>query len=165
MQQLKDTILQLFLQLEEVLGQLSDEQYNTRIASLSGATIGQHYRHVIECYQELLKGYELGYVNYDRRKRDLRLETNRRLVLRQMALTGDSLEMPERQLVLVEALGENTHMEVPSSYYRELIHNLDHTIHHMALIRIGIEATAAIRVPEKFGVAWSTIKYRQNRSI
>lgn len=162
--QVRYAILQLFIQLEAVLEQLSDEEYNTSIEALSRATIGQHFRHVIECYQELEKGYHRGFVNYEQRKRDHHLETNRRFALRQMALIGDMLEKPERPLVLITAMGEDVCVDVPTTYYRELIHNLDHTVHHMALMRIGLSAISAMQLPAAFGVAYATIKLRANSS-
>jgi hypothetical protein len=50
---------------------------------------------------------------------------------------------------------------IPSNYYREIAYNLEHTIHHMALIRVGINEVSMIELPQDFGVAYSTIKYRQ----
>jgi|GEM_PF-376340 len=163
--QVKYAILQLFLQLEVMLEKLSDDEYNASIETLSGSSIGQHFRHVLECFQELGKGYHRGFVNYDLRKRDRNLETSRRFALRQMALIGDTLERPEKQLVLAMAAGEDDGIDVPTSYYRELVHNLDHTVHHMALMRIGVSAVSAIQLPEEFGVAYATIKYRANNSF
>jgi hypothetical protein len=50
---------------------------------------------------------------------------------------------------------------MPTNYYREMAYNLEHTIHHMALIRTGINDVSRISVPENFGVAISTMKYRK----
>jgi hypothetical protein len=52
-------------------------------------------------------------------------------------------------------------MDVSTNYYREVIYNLEHTIHHMALIRVGINELGNIDLPKDFGVAPSTIKYKQ----
>jgi len=53
-------------------------------------------------------------------------------------------------------------MIVETNYYRELIYNLEHTIHHMALIKVGINEVSCIAVPEGFGIATSTIKFRRS---
>jgi len=50
---------------------------------------------------------------------------------------------------------------IPSNYYRELAYNLEHTIHHMALIRVGVNEVSSIELPVEFGVAYSTVKYRK----
>jgi hypothetical protein len=42
------------------------------------------------------------------------------------------------------------------------MYNLEHTIHHMALIRIGISEVSDIRLSENYGVASSTIKHLQS---
>src|ERR1700742_4713668 len=63
-------------QLAEILDQLSPTEYTMRVEVLTGATIGQHVRHIIECWQELEKGYHTASVNYDQRQRDRQLETD-----------------------------------------------------------------------------------------
>ena len=50
---------------------------------------------------------------------------------------------------------------LPSNYYREVMYNLEHAIHHHALIKIGIQQFTAIELPESFGVAPSTMQYRK----
>ena len=52
-------------------------------------------------------------------------------------------------------------LAVTSSYYRELIYNLEHAIHHMAYIRIGVECLGTIILPKEFGIAPATNRYRK----
>jgi len=159
---LRFATLRLFSQLAELLDQLSDEEYCIPIAALSGSTIGQHFRHVIECFQELEKGYHGGDVNYDLRRRDRCLETSRQLALRHIDLMGAVPGRQDKLLRLHAAFDEGTGVSLSSTYYRELLHNLDHTVHHMALIRVGLSAFPRIRLPESFGVAYSTLRSRTN---
>ena len=42
----------------------------------------------------------------------------------------------------------------------ELIYNLEHSIHHQALIKVAVLKNSAIQLSENFGVAKSTIEYR-----
>ncbi len=48
-----------------------------------------------------------------------------------------------------------------SSYQRELLYNLEHSIHHQALIKVALLEIQHDLVDENFGVAQSTIEYRK----
>ena len=74
---LKKPIQHVFAQLKDLLHQISSEEYKMPSTLLSGATIGQHVRHIIELFQCLEKGYETGVVNYEKRKRDQKIETDK----------------------------------------------------------------------------------------
>ncbi len=44
---------------------------------------------------------------------------------------------------------------------REMVYLVEHSIHHYALIRIGLQENFSdIFIPKNFGVAYSTVKYR-----
>ncbi|MES1250230.1 MAG: hypothetical protein ABUL46_06065, partial [Chitinophaga rupis] len=115
---LKSPVLRLFLQLTQLLEQLSDEEYSMPVKALSGAAVGQHVRHVIESFQELEAGYPAGDVNYDLRKRDRRLETDRLFALRQINPLGSTLEKPDKPLKLHAAFDEGIEITLSSTYYR-----------------------------------------------
>jgi hypothetical protein len=161
--QLKTPIQQLFLQLLDVLENLSDHQYSSPVDLLSGATIGQHIRHIVEFFQELDKGYESSIVNYDRRGRSLVLEVSRALAICQLSELLYSVDRPDKDLALMAHLtGRDTEpVIIRTNYYRELLYNMEHIVHHMALLRIGITVVAKISLPPQFGVAASTLQYRQ----
>jgi hypothetical protein len=159
---IKYAVVELMEQLQRVLERLSDQQYTMPVGLLSGATIGQHVRHVVEFFVELNKGYESGEINYDRRKRDHAIESNRLVAIRQLVNIGYGVTRPEKELSLVTHLisGAEEPIVVPTNYSRELIYNVEHTIHHMALLRIAITAVSSLHLPDGFGVAASTIKNR-----
>ena len=160
---LKQPIQHVFVQLSETLNQLSNEEYVQPSRILLKATIGQHVRHIIELFQCLGKGYDEGIVNYEQRKRDYQIETNRELASGLLKEIYQNIERPNKEIVL-EAEDYSDIMEVvsiPSNYYRELAYNLEHTIHHMALIRVGVNEVSSIELPDEFGVAYSTVKYRK----
>ena len=160
--QLQQTVKNVFVQLSESLTQLSDDQYVQPSKILFNATVGQHVRHIIELFICLEKGYETGLVNYEKRKRDLLIETSRHFASELLQKIYGALEKPNKKLLLESNYDEHTEEDitVTTNYYREIIYNLEHTVHHMALIRVGINEVSAISVPDGFGVASSTIKYR-----
>jgi len=160
---LKQPIQNIFVQLSETLNQLSIDQYIQPSKILFNASIGQHVRHIIELFLCLENGYETGVVNYEKRKRDYKIETDKGFAVQLLKDIYHRLERPNIGLVMEAEDYEDVSgvVEIPSNYYREIAYNLEHTIHHMALIRVGINEVSTIELPHEFGVAYSTIKFRQ----
>ncbi len=148
-------------ELINVLRDLPDNNaYLYPVESLSGASIGQHTRHIIELYQCLLSGYEAGVVNYDNRKRDQLLETDRDAAIVALQFISSNLEQPDKEIAIQYEVYESP-LLIVSNYFREVYYNLEHCIHHQALIKVGLLALQIHAVPEQFGVAPSTIQYLQ----
>jgi hypothetical protein len=162
--QLKLAINHSFAQLKETLDQLSETEYTQPSKILFNASIGQHVRHIIELYICLYNGYETGMVNYEKRKRDTRIETDKAFAAALMEMICNNIDKENKSLLLDSSYDEQSadSIVVETNYYRELIYNLEHTVHHMALIRVGINEVSSIAIPEGFGVATSTIKYRRS---
>ncbi|TBO43592.1 DinB family protein [Pedobacter kyonggii] len=160
---LKEPITNLLEQLHGIIGGLTNTEFTHPLTILSGSTIGQHGRHILEFYLELNKGYAIGEVDYDRRERNHAVENDKEVAQQCLREIICSLGKPDRKLVLVVNYDaeESQSIRIQTNYYRELIYNLEHTVHHMALIRIGIGAISAIEIPAGFGIAASTLKYRQ----
>lgn len=160
---LQQAISNVFVQLNDSIDQLSAEQYVQPVQILSNATIGQHVRHIIELFMCLENGYENGTVNYEKRKRDYTIETNKELAVQLLHAIVAGLGKPNKILMLeagYDDLSEDV-VTIETNYLREVVYNLEHTVHHMALIRVGIIALSEIALPESYGVASSTIKYRK----
>lgn len=160
--QLKNSVINIFGQVKAVLQQLSDEEYEKKGTMLLDASIGQHVRHMIELFTELCKGYEPGLVNYENRKRDHSIETNRHLASQLLDEIAASMEKENKNLQLQACFSSHadTPLFIQTNYYRELAYNIEHSIHHMALIRIGINALRTLEMDDTFGVASATVKYR-----
>jgi len=147
--------------LANALDQLSDTQYTTSCITLSGNSVGQHVRHVVELFQCLVNGYETGVVNYDSRRRNQDIAGHKMVALECMAVIINTISHPDKPMQLYAGLsGEDKLSIISTSYYREIVYNIEHTIHHMALIRIGITEASEIQLPQKFGVAPATLKYQ-----
>lgn len=161
--QLTQAVTSVFRQLDQTVSQLSSEEYSRPCATLSNHTIGQHLRHIIELFQCLEMGYEIGTVNYEKRHRDTAIETDKYFAASLLKKIHENLDKADKDLVLEacydEEAGES--IQIPTNYYREIAYNLEHSIHHMALMRIGINEISSIELPENFGIAGATIKFRK----
>ena len=153
----------VFLQVQDALAKLDSVQYTQPSKTLFNATIGQHVRHIIELFIELEKGYEQGVVNYEKRSRDLQIETDKNFAASLLLKIPGTINKPDKLLILEAGYKDDSEetISIDTSYYREIAYNIEHSIHHMALIRVGINELCSIAVDENFGMASSTIKYRR----
>lgn len=147
-------------ELSDLLTQLSNQDYTSPCFGLSNATIGEHTRHIIEMFQCLEKQYEGGIVNYDDRKRDYQIQTDTVFAKQTIADVVQQLDKPNKNLQLQQIV-DGEELLIESNYNRELLYNLEHCIHHQALIKVAVLQNEAIVIDENFGVARSTIEYRK----
>lgn len=156
---LKNLILANFKEITSLLTQLEPKRYIQTHIEIGNVSIGEHIRHILEMYQILLEGYEKGIVNYDNRKRDFELQNNLVSALNLMKQIADAIDMPNKELLLVQKIDAIT-LRVSSNYERELLYNLEHSIHHQALIKVVVLKYKDILLPQGFGVAKSTLQFR-----
>ncbi|WP_080055792.1 DinB family protein [Spirosoma aerolatum] len=162
---LKSASTDILMQLAEVVGQLADDDYARPLSVLSGNTIGKHVRHILEFYELLVASIQMGQLNYDRRQRDLRLEVDTDEALRRIGAVDRTIHRIDlnQPLILTADLSVkgNEVVQIPSSIARELLYNIEHAIHHMALIQIAIQNDfPAVDLPMHFGVAYSTVQHQ-----
>lgn len=144
-----------------VLQQLpSQDLYSAPCEALSNATIGQHSRHIIELYQSLLAGYQGGEINYDNRKRDTVYENDTEAAVNVIKEIQSGLEQPDK-FVKIFCGTDNSSVCIESNYYRELLYNLEHCIHHQALIKVALRSVKGLPISDGFGIAPSTLQYRR----
>ncbi len=156
--------------LEEVGGiieQISDSDFVRPVQAFNGATLGQHFRHSLEFFQCLMSGYPSSEVSYDKRKHDKNLETRKILALDlidRIKLFITHCEV-SKQISLSVSYDPESDVEVSiaSNMAREITYNIEHIVHHMALVKIGIkEVCPQVTLPAEFGIAVSTIRYHQS---
>jgi hypothetical protein len=154
---------QQLIMLKEALAKMPPNDYSRHSVYLSGATIGQHGRHIIELWQCLLKGYSSGGVNYDDRPRNRLMEEDAGCALAALDEISCTIELTDKPLILEVSLHHRDHQPVAihTSFHRELAYNLDHTIHHMALIRVAMQEFGIAVGNDIFGVAYATAKFRE----
>lgn len=149
------------------LGAIEPVTYQSPLDILSGSTIGQHTRHIIEFYNCLLeqsRASDAPVINYANRRRDYQIESQPDHALQYVESICDQLRElnPSTTCQLnCEEHGQDN-LLVESTIGRELIYNIEHTIHHLAIVKIALKtAVPSLSLPEHFGVAPSTIRYRQ----
>ncbi|KIX22288.1 hypothetical protein SY27_00015 [Flavobacterium sp. 316] len=153
------SIRENFSEIIELLNQLNDEDYIFCHPELSNATIGEHTRHIIELYQALIDNYNTGVINYDKRARNILIQTSIIEAKRAINSILSKIELPNKKLILEQGTLQ-IRFSVDTNYFRELLYNLEHSIHHQALIKVAIIKNQNIEISHNFGVAKSTIEFK-----
>jgi uncharacterized damage-inducible protein DinB len=161
---LQQTNQLILAQLSDLLHALSHEAYTHPLGLLHHSSVGQHIRHTLEFYQCLFEQAPLGFVDYDVRNRDLRLETDLNFSIAFVEqLTQQFNQTAEDKVLSIEVLIGSQSQRIQTTLMRELLYMTEHAVHHFAIIKIALnEAFPTIQLPAHFGVAFSTIKYRES---
>lgn len=149
---------------KELLQKISTEIYIYKIPSLDNATIGGHTRHIIEFLEILLHSYHTNDINYDDRQRNLELEENPEKAIEVISKLLSNIDLPNKNLMLKQTVG-TVSLEIPTNFFRELLYNIEHCIHHQALIKVAFnEIKMSHLLNKNFGIAPSTIQYRETQN-
>ncbi len=155
----------IFGNIQSYLNQLTIEEFQRPLEVFSNSSVGQHTRHIIEFYLCLLQQSKEGTINYDLRKRDKKIETdlNYALLIMEEIKKAFNQKNAKQHLKLVvgfDPYSDNCDL-IESTFEREWVYTIEHAIHHLALIKIGLKVLKPnIQLPEDFGVAPSTIKFK-----
>lgn len=159
----------LLSQLALIIEQLPEESFRKKLSILNYASIGQHIRHTIEFFQCLIEQVEQGTINYDHRKHDVVIENDSAIALESIQEIKHYLQANAKdfQLVLEASFSldeEEISTRCNTSFYRELAYNIEHLVHHMAILKIGIQSMEnPIQLPENFGIAASTVRFQNSK--
>jgi hypothetical protein len=148
-----------------LLDGLDEAGYTRPLDERSGASVGAHYRHVLDHFLCLRDGMRRGAIRYDERQRDPRLE-NSLTAARQATeeLLQEFRELPSAVLnaqcmvTYTVGYGEAGPESVESNFAREIMFCVGHAIHHYAIVKL-LCAGSAIPLPYEFGIAPSTLKH------
>ncbi|MBK9512743.1 MAG: DinB family protein [Flavobacteriales bacterium] len=166
MRTLVDHNIAVLAQVDAILEQLSDEELMRGHTLLFGSSVGQHIRHILEFYQCLLSAVDTGSFSYDRRRRDLQIETEVAAARASVAWSKRHLEQlgADRELRMDADLpGVPLGTGAETTLKRELLYLADHGVHHLAMVRIALEqALPHVRINGHLGVAVSTQNHRQH---
>jgi len=164
MKNLQSLNIDLLKTIEETISSINDRQYTESMEILSNATIGQHVRHMLEFYVAIEDATSTGKVDYDARKRSLEMETSVESALETIKLSKNNILSYSSDKALkmsgnysIDNIEAST---ISTSLSRELAYSMDHTIHHLAIIKNALKLQG-VDLDENFGVAPSTIRYRK----
>ncbi|CAD7808946.1 hypothetical protein CHRY9390_01915 [Chryseobacterium aquaeductus] len=150
---------------QDLLRKISPEIYTHQIPSLDGSTIGGHTRHIIEFLEVLLNSYHTNQINYDDRQRNLELEKNPEKAIQIISEILAGINLPNKNLIINQTVGTIS-LEIPTNFFRELLYNIEHCIHHQALIKVAFnEIKISHLLNKNFGIAPSTIQYRETQNL
>ena len=155
--------------LKTLLGSLKNEEYKKPLQILSGSAIGSHVRHILEFYMCFLQGVQTGEIDYDARKRNIEIEN-------EIEKAKDIIEdiiyhinviAYDGPLILSFLLeGGMGPEKINTNIFRELVYNLEHSIHHLAIIKIAVSsAFPHIHLPEYFGISSATIRHKEQEKL
>ncbi len=147
----------------ELLSELPPDRYAAKGEASLGASIGGHIRHNIDHYRSFLRQAEAGRIDYDDRSREATIENDPAAAYQRLhgircaleRFAGADLDRAVEVKMDCGCSGEWSR----STLRRELQFLLSHTVHHYAIIAMMCRS-AGIEMPEGFGVAPSTLKYR-----
>ncbi|MDM8159805.1 hypothetical protein QUH73_08275 [Labilibaculum sp. K2S] len=155
-------------QLIALCEKISSKQYSASLHLLMNNSIGKHIRHIVEFY-DILKDScrEDSILSYDAREHCSRTETEKKVAVKRFKDVLNWLNDIDKNLALTLNVSydklANEGFHIDTSLQRELVYNIEHAIHHMAIIRIAIEQEFPdIKLDKHFGVAYSTIRFRDD---
>jgi hypothetical protein len=164
--ELIDSVVEALNQGENLLNELTDEQYTRRILVAFNASIGGHYRHCLDHFRSLLDSTESGDLNYDHRERGTLIEVDRFAALNATRqLREEYLRLEHTCLLRHLAVTCKTNYATSASQAsastigREIMYSVAHAVHHYALIGIMCGLMGRT-LPQGFGVAPSTVKHQ-----
>lgn len=148
-------------QLTLMVSKLSQVQFQQSLETLNQNSIGKHVRHVVEFFECLQIGNLHSVVNYDNRERNLLLENNVKFTLSRIEELQSEIEnYQDKSLTLLADYGSGP-MVIETTLFRELVYNIEHCVHHLAIIKISMKAHfPSIELEENLGVAYSTQQYQ-----
>ena len=159
--------LSLLDQTADLSREIEEKAWTTPCDRFRDSTLGQHVRHCLEHFEALLSITPDGDLDYDHRRRDASIENfpqaaydRSRDLGKRLAEMGETYGPTHTINVRTSCSCDGEVSAQVSSFGRELQFLVSHTVHHFAIIA-AICNGQGIDLPENFGVAPSTLKYRE----
>lgn len=143
-----------FVRAARLIEALADQTYRA---------VGGHFRHNLDFANSFLNGLAGSVIDYNRRERDPRIETDRKYAIeRTIFLIRRLAEVVVTDAEILVASEIEPGARHRSSVARELEFLHSHTVHHHALVAEKL-SHAGVKIPTEFGVAPSTLEFWARR--
>ena len=168
---LKHQVRHLIQQKRKILGILNEEHYILKHPRYFNASIGQHYRHILDHFNALMNATTINSISiadYDTRKRDTTIEFS-------IQAANDSISSIESQVIrdydkihskfvdatfMADAAGNK--YSIKSNFHRELSFCAHHAVHHLSLVNLML-TEMGYELPNSIGKAPSTQNHENNK--
>jgi hypothetical protein len=166
---LEKACIHILSQLKELVTDIDQNDFSKPSETLNQSTLGQHLRHTLEFFICFEQGFTTGTINYDKRGHDKLIETDKFIALATINRITSFIECCNNNIPLKLEVGydlqHDRFITIDTNATRELVYNIEHAVHHMAIMKIGIREIAPyINLPYDFGIAASTVRYRESTS-
>lgn len=156
-------------QLAEFVQQIKEADFVKPSPVLGQSTVGQHLRHTLEFFICLEQGFAEGKVNYDKRSHDKIIESDKMLALHAVERIKEFVNRQTHDRPLLLEVGYERHNDdcvcMNTNFFRELTYNIEHAVHHMAIMKIGVHDVAPyVNLSPDFGIAVSTLRHKEAAS-
>jgi uncharacterized damage-inducible protein DinB len=151
----------------DIIRQIGDELYCNNENPYFKGGVGKHIRHILDFYDCFLTGWRKK-IDYDARKREEKVETDRQICIKKINNTMAALnelatvtDGSDKGLRVKNDEGEHSAQKDPfslSTVERELQFLKFHAVHHFAIIAM-ILRVQGFEPPKDFGFAASTLQY------
>jgi 1-acyl-sn-glycerol-3-phosphate acyltransferase len=143
----------------ELLEKLDDARYARPASRLGSAGIGPHLRHLVEFFESLLRDLPSGWIDYDQRAREARLESERGAGLVALRCVATRLARLVQQSGDVELhVRQDGCPWARSTLSRELVALHSHAVHHYSLVALLLRDSGH-EPPAELGVAPATLAH------
>lgn len=161
--------IHILTQLTDLVNRIEEKDFSRPSETLNQSTLGQHLRHTLEFFVCFENGFHNGVINYDKRAHDKLIETDKFIALgalnRIMVFIQNLNANRKLKLEVAYDLDREDYISLETNATRELVYNIEHAVHHMAIMKIGIREIAPyIDLPFDFGIAASTVRYKESKT-
>ena len=160
----KQGAIQLIDEIIETLDIIPTNAYASSLEVFEGSTLGKHFRHIHDFFNCLVTQCDHNHVDYAKRKRDQTIESQKDIAIKHFSNLKSSIHVLDESRVLKVfadfTLDDGCRPEVQTTIGRELMYAYDHAVHHLAIVKIGLQSIdPTLPIKKDLGVAASTTSH------